>query len=170
VTGGFLGLGSNVGERREHLQAAVGALRRHGVDVQASSSVYETEPVGEVLDQRPFFNAVLRIATDLTPELLLDACKAVERERGRVLETSPDYVRHGPRPLDVDLLLLGDEPYSSERLTLPHREVTTRRFVLVPLLELAPDLVVPGRGTAADALAAIGPGQDVRVAGPPLSV
>ena len=98
--------------------------------VLAASSVYETEPVGEVLDQRAFLNACLRIETASGPEALLDACKAVERERGRVLEGEPGYVRHGPRPLDVDLLLLGDLEYASERLTLPHREVTTRRFVL----------------------------------------
>jgi 2-amino-4-hydroxy-6-hydroxymethyldihydropteridine diphosphokinase len=170
VTAGFLGLGSNIGERRDHLQAAVSSLRRHGVDVLASSSVYETEPVGDVLDQREFLNAVLQVETGLGPEELLDACKAVERERGRVTADDPGYVRHGPRPLDVDLLLLGDEPYESERLTLPHREVSTRRFVLAPLLELAPDLTIPGRGPAADALAGLGPGQDVRVAGPPLTV
>jgi 2-amino-4-hydroxy-6-hydroxymethyldihydropteridine diphosphokinase len=170
MTVGYLGLGSNVGERREHLQSAVGALRRQDVEVLASSSVYETEPVGEVLDQPEFLNAVLCIRTALGPEELLDACKAVERERGRVLSGEEGYVRHGPRPLDVDLLLLGDAPYASDRLTLPHREVTSRRFVLAPLLELAPDLEVPGRGRAADALAELGPGQDVRVAGPPLTL
>jgi 2-amino-4-hydroxy-6-hydroxymethyldihydropteridine diphosphokinase len=108
------------------------------VAVTASSAVYETEPVGEVLDQRAFFNAVIRIETDAGPEALLDACKAVERERGRVLAGEPGYVRHGPRPLDVDVLLLGALEYRSERLELPHREVTSRRFVLVPLVELAP--------------------------------
>ena len=168
MTAGFLGLGSNVGDRRAHLQAAVDLLPGEGVTVLASSSIYETEPVGEVLDQRAFYNAVLRVETGLDPEGLLDACKAVERERGRVLAGEPGYVRHGPRPLDVDLLLLGEEEYRSERLTLPHEQVTTRRFVLVPLLELAPDLVVPRRGPAADALEALGPGQDVRLAEPPL--
>jgi 2-amino-4-hydroxy-6-hydroxymethyldihydropteridine diphosphokinase len=167
---GYLGLGSNVGERRDHLQAAVAGLRDAGVAVLASSSVYETEPVGEVVEQREFLNACLRIDTDLAPEALLDACKAVERERGRVLAGEAGYLRHGPRPLDVDLLLLGDGPYRSARLTLPHREVTTRRFVLVPLLELDPELTVPGRGRAADHLAGLGAGQDVRVAGPPLEV
>jgi 2-amino-4-hydroxy-6-hydroxymethyldihydropteridine diphosphokinase len=163
---GFLGLGSNVGDRRDNLQAAAAALRERGVDVLAASSVYETEPVGEVLDQRAFFNACLRVRTALDPEALLDVCKAVERELGR----APGGVRHGPRPIDVDVLLLGDETYRSERLTLPHEQVTSRRFVLVPLLELAPDLVVPGDGAAADALAGLGPGQDVRRAGPPLEV
>ncbi len=165
---GHLGLGSNVGDRRAHLQAAVDLLPAHGVRVVASSSVYETEPVGEVLDQRAFFNAVLAVDTALDPEALLDACKAVERERGRVLAGEPGYVRHGPRPLDVDLLLLGDREYRSDRLTLPHAQVTSRRFVLVPLLEVAPDLVVPGRGPAAAALAALDDDGDVRRAEPPL--
>jgi 2-amino-4-hydroxy-6-hydroxymethyldihydropteridine diphosphokinase len=163
---GYLGLGSNVGERRANLQAAIEDLWAHDVAVLASSSVYETEPVGEVLDQREFYNACVRVETPLEPEPLLDACKAVERALGR----DPGGVRHGPRPIDVDLLLLGDLQYESDRLRLPHREVTTRRFVLVPLLELDTDLEVPGAGRAADALAALGPGQDVRRAGPPLDV
>jgi 2-amino-4-hydroxy-6-hydroxymethyldihydropteridine diphosphokinase len=164
---GFLGLGSNVGDRRANLQAAVDALPAHGVDVLASSSVYDTEPVGLVLDQPEFLNACIRIRTRLEPEALLDACKAVERELGRVA----GGVRHGPRPIDVDLLLLGDRTFTSERLTLPHEQVTSRRFVLVPLLELAPELVIPGGGgRAADALAALGQEGDVRRAGPPLAV
>jgi 2-amino-4-hydroxy-6-hydroxymethyldihydropteridine diphosphokinase len=167
---GYLGLGSNAGERRANLQAAVELLWAHGVEVLTSSAVYETEPVGELPDQRPFFNACLKVETPLAPERLLDACKAVEHALGRTPEGEPGYVRHGPRPIDVDLLLLGEAPYSSERLTLPHREVTSRRFVLVPLLELAPDLEVPGRGRAADALAALPDGDWVRRAGPPLDV
>jgi len=162
---GYLGLGSNVGDRRANLQAAVEELWTHGVMVLASSSVYETEPVGEVLDQREFLNACLKIETELEPEPLLDACKAVERALGR----EPGGVRHGPRPIDVDLLLMEGVEYESERLRLPHRECTTRRFVLVPLLELDPELVVTGDGRAADALAAL-EGQDVRRAGPPLEV
>ena len=158
---GYLGLGSNVGDRRANLQAAVEELWTHGVMVLASSSLYETEPVGEVLDQREFFNACVRIETELGPEPLLDACKAVERALGR----EPGGVRHGPRPIDVDVLLLEGVTHESERLRLPHREVSTRRFVLVPLLELDPDL--PG---AAGALAALGEGQDVRLTGPPLDV
>jgi 2-amino-4-hydroxy-6-hydroxymethyldihydropteridine diphosphokinase len=163
---GYLGLGSNVGDRRANLQAAIDALPRHGVDVAASSSVYETEPVGEVLDQPDFLNACVRVRTALEPEALLDACKAVERELGRVAGGP----RHGPRPIDIDLLLLGDETYRSERLSLPHAQVTSRRFVLVPLLELAPELVVPGAGAAADALTALRDDAAVRRAGPPLVV
>jgi 2-amino-4-hydroxy-6-hydroxymethyldihydropteridine diphosphokinase len=168
---GYLGLGSNVGDRRLNLQATVESLWAHEIVPLVSSSVYETEPVGEVLDQGAFFNACLRIETLLHPEHLLDACKAVERAFGRALAGEPGYVHHGPRAIDVDLLLLGVQTYESDRLTLPHREVTSRRFVLVPLLEIAPDLEVPGRGRAADALRALGPnGQGVRRAGPPLEV
>jgi 2-amino-4-hydroxy-6-hydroxymethyldihydropteridine diphosphokinase len=162
---GYLGLGSNIGERRRHLDDAVRALPGHGVKVLASSSVYETEPVGLVLDQRDFLNACLEVETALGPEKLLDSCKAVERELGRAQR----QIRHGPRVIDVDLLLLGSITYRSERLTLPHPSVLERRFVLVPLLELDPDLALPDGTRLSDALAALGPGQDVRLAGPPLS-
>jgi 2-amino-4-hydroxy-6-hydroxymethyldihydropteridine diphosphokinase len=163
---GYLGLGSNVGDRRANLQAAVEDLWAHDIEVLASSSVYETEPVGEVLDQPDFYNACAQIETNLDPHALLDACKAVERALGR----DPGGVRHGPRPIDVDVLLLGEIELETDRLRLPHREVLSRRFVLVPLLELDPDLEVAGAGRAADALERLGPGQDVRKAGPPLDV
>jgi 2-amino-4-hydroxy-6-hydroxymethyldihydropteridine diphosphokinase len=159
---GYLGLGSNVGDRAGHLRAAIAMLGERGVAVEAVSSRYETEPVGEVLDQPDFLNAAARIRTELEPEALLELCKEVEIARGRDL----DAPRHSQRPLDVDLLLLGDLELSSERLTLPHREVTTRRFVLVPLLELDPDLALPDGTRLADALAALGPGQRVVKAGP----
>ena len=163
---GHLGLGSNVGDRRAHLQAAVDALPRAGVRVLASSAVYDTEPVGEVLDQPEFLNAVVRVSTELEPEALLDACKAVERELGR----GGGGVRHGPRPIDVDVLLLGDVVFASDRLRLPHAEVTSRRFVMVPLLEVTPDAVLPDGSLVADALRALGPGQAVRRSGPGLRV
>jgi 2-amino-4-hydroxy-6-hydroxymethyldihydropteridine diphosphokinase len=163
---GYLGLGSNVGDRRANLQAAVEDLWAHEIEVLASSSVYETEPVGEVLDQREFYNACVQIETALDPHGLLDACKAVERALGR----EPGGLRHGPRPIDVDVLLVEGVQFESDRLRLPHREVTSRRFVLVPLLELDPDLEVTGGGRAADALARLGPGQAVRRVGPPLDV
>jgi 2-amino-4-hydroxy-6-hydroxymethyldihydropteridine diphosphokinase len=90
----------------------------------------------------------------------------VERQLGR----APGGVRHGPRPIDVDVLLLGDRVHRSERLILPHEQVSSRRFVLVPLLELEPDLAIPGDGPAAGALARLGPGQEVHPGGPPLQV
>ena len=154
---GYLGLGSNVGDRAGHLRAAIELLGEGGVEVEAVSSAYETEPVGEVLDQADFLNAAIRIATELEPDALLDICKRVEAERGRALEVP----RHSPRPLDVDLLLLGDMELSTERLTLPHPEVKSRRFVLVPLLELDPELALPQGTRLADALAALGSGQRV---------
>jgi 2-amino-4-hydroxy-6-hydroxymethyldihydropteridine diphosphokinase len=164
VSIGYLGLGSNIGDRRANLQSALVELPRYGVTVLESSSVYETEPVGLVLDQRDFFNACVRVRTELGPEELLDACKAVERALGR----EAGGRRHGPRTIDVDVLLLGDLGYESARLTLPHAEVVTRRFVLVPLLELDPSLALPDGTRLSDALAALGPGQDVRLVGPPL--
>jgi 2-amino-4-hydroxy-6-hydroxymethyldihydropteridine diphosphokinase len=154
---GYLGLGSNIGDRAAHLRAAIGALRERGVEVEAVSSAYETEPVGEVLDQADFLNAAIRIRTELEPEALLDLCKAIEAERGRTF----DAPRHSPRPLDVDLLLLGDLELSTNRLTLPHPEVTSRRFVLAPLLELDPDLILPDGTRLADALASLAPGQRI---------
>jgi 2-amino-4-hydroxy-6-hydroxymethyldihydropteridine diphosphokinase len=136
-------------------------LREHGVSVEAASSLYETEPVGELLDQPDFLNAALRIRTDLGPEELLDLCKAIELEQGRVF-ASP---RHGPRPLDVDLLMLGDLQVSSERLRLPHPEITSRRFVLEPLLELDPELMLPNGVKLAEALAALAEDQRVERVG-----
>jgi 2-amino-4-hydroxy-6-hydroxymethyldihydropteridine diphosphokinase len=159
---GYLGLGSNVGDRESHLEAAIEALPAHGAAVLACSSLYETEPVGLVLDQPDFLNACLRIDTELGPELLLDACKSVEQAVGR----RSAGVRHGPRVIDVDLLLLGELSYRSPRLTLPHVEVSSRRFVLVPLLELDPDLSLPSGESLADRLATLGPGQTVRRVAP----
>ena len=164
MTTGYLGLGSNVGDRIANLRAARDALGRIAGDalsVTASSSVYETEPQGEVLDQPDFLNAAVRIETTLEPEELLDACKAVERELGR----TADGPRHGPRPIDVDLLLLGDVEYESERLLLPHRDVLVRRFVLAPLLDLDPELALPGGTALRDALEAL-EGQRVERGGP----
>jgi len=148
---GYLGLGSNEGDRLRNLRAARAALVRHEVAVEASSSVYETAPQGEVLDQPEFLNAALRVRTALGPEELLDAAKAVERDLGR----EHGGLRHGPRPIDVDVLLLGDLEYSSARLSLPHREVTSRRFVLEPLLELDPELALPDGTRLASQLDAV---------------
>jgi 2-amino-4-hydroxy-6-hydroxymethyldihydropteridine diphosphokinase len=161
---GYLGLGTNVGDRRGELEAGVAGLRTRGVEVLASSSTYDTDPVGEILDQPAFLNACLRIRTDLGPEALLAAAKDLELERGRDLAAP----RHSPRPLDVDLLLLGDEPYRSERLTLPHAQVAQRRFVLVPLVELDPELTLPDGTRLADRLAELPVDEGVRWAGPPL--
>jgi 2-amino-4-hydroxy-6-hydroxymethyldihydropteridine diphosphokinase len=130
--------------------------------VTASSSVYETEPQGEITDQADFLNACVRIETELGPDELLATCKRVERELGR----EPGGPRHGPRPIDVDVLLLGHVELRSERLTLPHPEVRARRFVLAPLLELDPGLRLPDGTDLAGELEALS-GQRVDRVRPP---
>jgi 2-amino-4-hydroxy-6-hydroxymethyldihydropteridine diphosphokinase len=167
---GLLGLGSNLGERRAHLQAAVDALPAAGVRVLASSSVYDTDPVGEILDQASFLNACLRVRTSLQPLELLDALKRLEHELGRGDTEGSGYVRHGPRAIDIDVLLLGNLELRHERMSLPHAQVLTRRFVLIPALELDLDLTVPNGRRLADALLALPPQEGVRWAGPPLEV
>ncbi|MDQ2622245.1 MAG: 2-amino-4-hydroxy-6-hydroxymethyldihydropteridine diphosphokinase [Actinomycetota bacterium] len=158
----YLGLGSNIGDRFGHLNRAIRALEEGGLTVERISSAYETSPVGEILDQPDFLNAAVRVRTGLEPEALLDLLKSIEEAQGR--EAGP---RHSPRLIDVDLLLYDDLEYETDRLTLPHREVTSRRFVLVPLLELDPELALPGGRRLADALADLPEGQDdqVRLAG-----
>jgi 2-amino-4-hydroxy-6-hydroxymethyldihydropteridine diphosphokinase len=125
------------------------------------SSLYETEPVGEILDQPDFLNAAARVRTELEPLELLDVCKVVEAELGRAFGGP----RHGPRPIDVDVLLLGDVELDHERLRLPHAEVTSRRFVLEPLLELDPDLALPDGTALADRLRTLAGDQRVERVG-----
>jgi 2-amino-4-hydroxy-6-hydroxymethyldihydropteridine diphosphokinase len=169
---GLLGLGCNVGDRRAQLQAAVDALPGAGVEVLASSSTYDTDPVGEVLDQPAFLNACVRVQTALEPLELLRAVKRLERELGR----RASGVRHGPRAIDIDILLLGELELRDERMTLPHEQLLARRFVLIPALELDFDLQIRARPDGlgvvrlADALAALPPQEGVRWAGPPLAV
>jgi 2-amino-4-hydroxy-6-hydroxymethyldihydropteridine diphosphokinase len=159
---GYLGLGSNVGDRLANLRAARDRLHAHeAIEVTKSSSVYETEPQGEVSEQPDFLNACVEIETELGPEDLLDACKEVERALGRELGGR----RHGPRPIDVDLLLLDELEYGSDRLTLPHRDVLDRRFVLMPLLELEPPPALPD-GRRLDAALVALEGQRVQPLGP----
>jgi len=140
---GYLGLGSNEGDRLGALRAVPVALERRGVRVIEASSVWRTAPQGEVLEQPDFMNACLAVQTRPAPDALVTVCKEVEREGGRI----PGGPKHGPRPIDVDVLLLGDLEHSSELLVLPHPEIATRRFVLEPLLELDPGLRLPD-GTA----------------------
>jgi 2-amino-4-hydroxy-6-hydroxymethyldihydropteridine diphosphokinase len=160
---GLLGLGSNIGDRRAQLQGALDALPSIGVRVLACSSTYDTDPVGEVLEQPSFLNACVCVETALEPFALLDAVKGLERELGR-----REQVRHGPRAIDIDILLLGELDLRDPRMTLPHEQLLSRRFVLVPALELDFALRTPDGARLADALAALAPSEGVRWAGPPL--
>jgi len=142
VTTAYLGLGSNVGSRRAHLQAAVdGCARAEDVRVEAVSPVYETE--AHTLDpdeeQRPFLNAVLAVSVDCPPGRLLEVAQTIERAEGRRRGTR----RWAPRPLDVDLLAVGRMTCRTDTLTLPHPRLAERRFVLRPWADLAPNFVVP---------------------------
>ena len=119
--------------------------------------------MGEILDQPDFINAVIRVRTALGPEQLLETGKAIEVEHGRAFGGP----RHGPRPIDIDLLLLGEIEMRTDQLTLPHPEIITRRFVLVPLLELDPNLALPDGTRLSRTLEALGAGQEVRKVGPP---
>lgn len=167
---GFLGLGGNVGDRRATLQAAVPALGAARVHVLRSSSVYATTAVGGPPGQADFLNACLEIETALSPRGLLEALKAIEAAAGRAAEGTPGYVHHGPRPIDLDILVLGENAYVDERLRVPHAALLERRFVLVPLLELDFALALPDGTRPAEALAGLPVTEDVRRAGPPLAL
>jgi 2-amino-4-hydroxy-6-hydroxymethyldihydropteridine diphosphokinase len=148
---GYVGLGSNLGDRLAKLRAARDGLIERGVAVTRSSSVYEAEPMEGALGQSDFLNACLQVKTELGPERLLEVCKAIEADLGRVHEGAP----HAPRPIDLDLLLLGEERRDDGRLSLPHPHILRRRFVLLPLLELDPDLELPLGSPLADRLDAV---------------
>ena len=135
----YLGLGSNLGDRKQNLAQALELMSKHLV-VEQISSIYETEPVG--YEQQPLFlNAACRISTGLSPEKLLRLAKKIEAKLGR----TPSFP-NAPRPIDIDILFYGDEVLNDKELTVPHPRLTERAFVLVPLAEIAPDLVHPVNG------------------------
>ncbi|HEX4324546.1 MAG TPA: 2-amino-4-hydroxy-6-hydroxymethyldihydropteridine diphosphokinase [Gaiellaceae bacterium] len=142
MTRAYVGLGANLGDRRRTLRAAVDALgAEEGIEIAAVSTLRETDPVG-VGDQPRFVNGVVALDTTLAARELLDRLLAVEQRFGRVRAPG----EHGPRTLDLDLLLYGDEELDEPGLSVPHPRLHERRFVLEPLAELAPGLVVPRRG------------------------
>ncbi len=145
----YLGLGTNLGDREGVLRAAIAALGEGGVRIVRRSSVYETEPVGR-RDQPWFLNMVVEAETAHAPERLLDLIHRIEGSMGRTRE-----IRWGPRTLDIDILLYGQQTIATPRLTVPHPEMASRRFVLEPLAELGPDLVLPGGSTVAETLRAL---------------
>jgi 2-amino-4-hydroxy-6-hydroxymethyldihydropteridine diphosphokinase len=137
----YLSLGSNVGKREENLAQALGALNREHIHIVAQSSVYETEPQ-DVIQQPWFMNVAVECETRYFPMQLIGVIERMERDLGR--ERGPSAVRRGPRVIDIDILLFGDAVIATPRLTVPHARMLERRFVLEPLLEIAPDLRHPG--------------------------
>jgi 2-amino-4-hydroxy-6-hydroxymethyldihydropteridine diphosphokinase len=151
VTRAYVGLGANLGEREATIRAACEALSAEaGIEVVAVSTLRETEPVG-VGEQPLFLNGVAALDTTLEPGALLDRLLAVEERFGRVRVAG----EHGPRTLDLDLLLYGNEQIEEPGLTVPHPRLHERRFVLEPLAELNPGLVVPGRGAVGSLLSGV---------------
>ena len=142
MTTAYIGLGSNLGDRLGYLQAAVRALSARGLEPDGVSSVYESDALGP--PQPDYLNAVVSVSTSLSARELLEALKVIEAELGR-----QKTERWGPREIDLDLLLYGDEMLEEDGLTVPHPEMTKRSFVLMPLLEIAPGLDLPSGEPAA---------------------
>jgi 2-amino-4-hydroxy-6-hydroxymethyldihydropteridine diphosphokinase len=151
VTRAYVGLGANLGDRSAMLRAALEQLAAEpGVSLVAVSSVRETDPVGPV-DQPRFLNAAAALDTELSPRELLDRLLGIERRLGRTREGP----RFGPRTIDIDLLLYGEERLDEPGLELPHPRLQERLFALEPLFELDPSLVVPGHGALSEIIAGI---------------
>jgi 2-amino-4-hydroxy-6-hydroxymethyldihydropteridine diphosphokinase len=148
ATTAFIGIGSNLGDREDNLTRAVELLSAEGgIEVVAVSEIRETEPVGPV-EQGPFLNGAIRVETDLAPRELLERLLAVEQRLGRVRRE-----RYGPRTIDLDLLLYGDELVDEPGLTVPHPRLHERRFALEPLSDLDPGLQIRGKGPISALLA-----------------
>jgi 2-amino-4-hydroxy-6-hydroxymethyldihydropteridine diphosphokinase len=142
LTDVFVGIGSNLGDREAYVRQAFELLAAEpGIELKDVSEIRETDPVG-VVDQPRFLNAAARVSTDLSPRALLERLLAIELRLGRVRTAE----RYGPRTIDLDLLLYGDQVVDEPGLHVPHPRLAERRFVLEPLAELDPALVVPGRG------------------------
>lgn len=138
----FISIGSNIGNRFQHLKDSIQALHSHdGVSVVSVSSIYETAPVGYT-DQADFLNVVISVSTELDAHELLATCQEIEHELGRVRD-----IRWGPRTVDLDILLYNHEDIETERLIVPHPRMHERAFVLIPLLEIAPTVVHPVTGS-----------------------
>jgi 2-amino-4-hydroxy-6-hydroxymethyldihydropteridine diphosphokinase len=137
----YLSLGSNLGDRNAHLTTALDKLEQQQIRVTARSSLYETEP-HDVSEQPWFLNMAVACETSYFPIQLLKVLQGIERDMGRT--RGPNTVRRGPRPIDLDILLVGSAVVNTPILTIPHPRMLDRRFVLEPLIEIAPDLKFPG--------------------------
>ena len=148
MTAVWLAIGSNLAQPLQQVEAALEALSRlPETRLTACSSYYRSRPLGPQ-DQPDYLNAVAALETALAPETLLDHTQAIEQRQGRVRKD----LRWGPRTLDLDIMLFGDRPIHTQRLTVPHYDMQNREFMLYPLAELAPDLVFPDGGSLADRL------------------
>jgi 2-amino-4-hydroxy-6-hydroxymethyldihydropteridine diphosphokinase len=148
TTTAFVGIGSNLGNREAHLARAIELLSAEdGIEVSAVSQIRETEPVGPV-EQGPFLNGAVQVGTELAPRELLDRLLGIEQRMGRVRRE-----RYGPRTIDLDLLLYGDEVVDEPGLIVPHPRLKERRFALEPLSDLDPSLTIPGSGPISALLA-----------------
>jgi len=162
----LLSLGSNIGSRRANLRAALERLAAADLVIERCSALYDTDPVGEITDQRSFLNMCVLARTQLPAAQLLARCKAIELALGR----DPDAPRHAPRPVDIDILLLGSERHRDERLQIPHPALLERRFYLIPALEIDFELATPAGERLADALALLPVEEGVRFAYPASAV
>ena len=151
MTRAYVGLGANLGDREAMLRSAIEQLAAEpGIDVVAVSTFRDTDPVG-ITDQPRFLNAAVAVETDLAARELLDRLLGIERRLGRTREGP----RFGPRTIDLDLLLYGDEQIDEPGLEVPHPRLHERLFALEPLADLDPELIVPGRGALADIVAGL---------------
>ncbi len=131
----YLGLGSNLGDRQANIEKAIHLLNEKGIEVLKQSTLIETDPVGGP-PQGKFLNAAIEVKTQLSPQELLQQLKTIEKKMGRV-----KTVHHGPRPIDIDILIYDDVKIETEELTIPHPKIFEREFVLKPLREIAPHLI-----------------------------
>jgi 2-amino-4-hydroxy-6-hydroxymethyldihydropteridine diphosphokinase len=151
-----IALGSNLGDRLAHLRAACGRLREISTGEMLMAPVYRTAPVGCPPGSPDFYNTVVEIGFSGSPLEMLDRAKSIERELGR----TPAAGRNAPRVVDLDLLYFGNERFESERLSIPHPRLAVRRFVLQPLADIRPELLLPGlRSSIRALLAALPPGE-----------
>ena len=135
----YLGLGSNIGDRKRNIEKALDLLQQETISVLAVSKLYETEPWGFICDNA-FLNSVAKIETDLSPSNLLTVCKAIEKKMGRVQKKTDKYES---RPVDIDILFYEDTIFNEEGLTIPHPLIQERLFVLQPFCDIAPDFIHP---------------------------
>jgi 2-amino-4-hydroxy-6-hydroxymethyldihydropteridine diphosphokinase len=154
----YLSLGSNLGEREKNLARAVEELEKRGAKILRRSSIYETEPV-EIREQAWFLNCAIEVETDMQPQQFMSALLEIELQLGRRRD-----VKYGPRTIDLDILLQGDTILNTPQLTIPHPKMAERRFVLVPLAEIAPQVMHPVLHRSIAELLALCPDQsEVRI-------